>query len=655
MPPLKGITVVTLEHAIAAPFCTRQLADLGARVIKVERPGVGDFARGYDERVNGLASHFVWTNRSKESLTLDVKHAQAPRDPRALLARADVLVQNLAPGAAARLGLSFDTLHAKWPRLIVCDISGYGDDPERPGPYRDKKAYDLLIQSEAGFLSVTGTPEQPAKAGCSIADIAAGMYAYSGILAALIERGRSGKGVRLDVSMLESMVEWMSFPLYYAYDGAPPPPRAGAAHATIFPYGPFPAGDGKTVMLGLQNEREWQAFCAKVLQRPELAGDPRFDSNARRVQARDALAAIIDEVFSSLSGEQVVQRLDAGADRQRARQRHARGVGASAAGGARPLDRGGLAGRARFPRSCRRRCPRRSRPAWMPCRRSARTAMRCSPSSGSTMPRSRAGTATAWCDGRRSTDGTRFPRRRTRTFRRHLALRRDPGRGDRAHAGPAARLDRLGTGRQGRASGRSDRALHAGARARRRPERGADPPPRLEPAGGCGHQRGRVARGRAGRRAQRLGVPSGGGGVSAGAGGGAGDAAFGPRAAHRRGGRLRGRHPRRRVSRPLALQGVPHHRHRRHAGGRRRGGPVAAADARADDACVRLGGHAVGGAVGVPARGGRFQAAAHRARRRGRPQRPPTSRPMASPARAASSRARAAWLPACRAMPIRRD
>jgi len=310
MRPLQGITVVTLEHAIAAPLCTRHLADLGARVIKVERPGVGDFARGYDERVKGLASHFVWTNRSKESLTLDVKHADAPRILDALVARADVLVQNLAPGAAARLGLAFDALHARWPRLIVCDISGYGDDPERPGPYRDKKAYDLLIQSEAGFLSVTGTPEQPAKAGCSIADIAAGMYAYSAILAALLERGRSGRGVRLDVSMLESMAEWMSFPLYYAYAGAPPPPRAGAAHATIFPYGPFPAGDGHAVMLGLQNDREWQVFCAKVLQQPALASDPRFDTNARRVAARDALAALIDEVFSRLSSEQVVQRLE---------------------------------------------------------------------------------------------------------------------------------------------------------------------------------------------------------------------------------------------------------------------------------------------------------------------------------------------------------
>jgi len=310
MRPLEGITVVTLEHAIAAPLATRHLADLGARVIKVERPGAGDFARGYDERVKGLASHFVWTNRSKESFTLDLKHEQAPRVLQALLARADVLVQNLAPGAAARLGLSFGALHAKLPQLIVCDISGYGDDPQRPGPYRDKKAYDLLIQSEAGFLSVTGSPEQPAKAGCSIADIAAGMYAYSAILAALIERGKTGQGVRLDVSMLESMAEWMSFPLYYAYGGAEPPPRAGAAHATIYPYGPFRAGDGQWVMLGLQNEREWQGFCAKVLCQSDLARDERFSSNAKRVAARDALAAIIDAVFSTLTSEQLIERLE---------------------------------------------------------------------------------------------------------------------------------------------------------------------------------------------------------------------------------------------------------------------------------------------------------------------------------------------------------
>ena len=236
--PLDGVTVVSLEHAIAAPFCTRQLADLGARVIKIERPAVGDFARAYDSRVKGLASHFVWTNRSKESLTLDLKHADAGEIVGRLLAKADVLVQNLAPGAAARMGLSFEALHETHPRLVVCDISGYGDDPERPGPYRDKKAYDLLIQSESGFLSITGTPDEPAKAGCSIADIAAGMYAYSSILAALIARGRTGRGRRIDVSMLESMVEWMGYPLYYAFDGAAPPPRAGAAHATIYPYGP---------------------------------------------------------------------------------------------------------------------------------------------------------------------------------------------------------------------------------------------------------------------------------------------------------------------------------------------------------------------------------------------------------------------------------
>ena len=309
--PLDGITVVTLEHAIAAPFCTRQLADLGARVIKVERPGSGDFARAYDERVQGLSSHFVWTNRSKESLTLDVKHPQAQQVLAKLLEHADVLVQNLAPGAAARLGLSHDALHERHPKLIVCDISGYGDDRQHPGPYRDKKAYDLLIQSESGFLSITGSAEEPAKAGCSIADIAAGMYAYSSILAALIQRGRTGKGCRIDVSMLESMVEWMGYPLYYAFDGATPPPRAGAAHATIYPYGPFPAGDGKTVMLGLQNEREWVAFCRQVLHRPGLATDERFASNSRRTAERHALRLIIVEAFASLTAEQVIARLDA--------------------------------------------------------------------------------------------------------------------------------------------------------------------------------------------------------------------------------------------------------------------------------------------------------------------------------------------------------
>jgi itaconate CoA-transferase len=310
MRPLEGITVVTLEHAIAAPFCTRQLADLGARVIKVERPGVGDFARAYDTRVHGQASHFVWTNRSKESLTLDLKHPQAAEVLARLLKTADVLVQNLAPGAAARLGLSFEALCEPHPALIVCDISGYGDDPARPGPYRDKKAYDLLIQSEAGFLSITGTPDEPSKAGCSIADIAAGMYAYSNILAALIQRGKTGRGCRIDVSMLESMTEWMSYPLYYAFEGAEPPPRAGASHATIYPYGPFMAGDGRTVMLGLQNEREWQLFCAKVLLQPELASDERFNSNAHRVAAKPALHQIITGHFAGLTLEAVIARLE---------------------------------------------------------------------------------------------------------------------------------------------------------------------------------------------------------------------------------------------------------------------------------------------------------------------------------------------------------
>ena len=304
--PLDGITVVSLEHAIAAPFCTRQLADLGARVIKVERPGSGDFARAYDQRVDGLSSHFVWTNRSKESLTLDLKHPGALAALRDLLARADVLVQNLAPGATARMGLDWGTLKGQHPQLIVCDISGYGSD----GPYRDKKAYDLLIQSEAGFLSVTGGADAPAKAGNSVADIAAGMYAYSSILAALLQRGKTGQGGHIDVSMLESLGEWMGYPMYYAYGGAPPPPRAGAAHASIYPYGPFAAGDGGTVMLGLQNEREWKLFCDVVLQDPALATDPRFDANARRNQHREALQTLILGVFAQLTTAQVLQRLD---------------------------------------------------------------------------------------------------------------------------------------------------------------------------------------------------------------------------------------------------------------------------------------------------------------------------------------------------------
>jgi itaconate CoA-transferase len=308
MQPLAGLTVVTLEHAIAGPFATRQLADLGARVIKVERPGSGDFARGYDARVRGLASHFVWTNRSKESVTLDVKHPDAAKAlERLVLDKADVVVQNLAPGAAARLGLGFDRLSAMKPEIIVCDISGYGAD----GPYRDKKAYDLLIQSEAGFLSVTGTPEEPSKAGPSIADIAAGMYAYTNILAALLQRAQTGEGRHIDVSMLESLAEWTSYPLYYAFDGAPPPPRTGAAHATIYPYGPFPTGDGGTVMMGLQNEREWVSFCQIVLRRPELATDPRFAGNARRVAERDALRQLIVDAFAASTAPQVLERLEA--------------------------------------------------------------------------------------------------------------------------------------------------------------------------------------------------------------------------------------------------------------------------------------------------------------------------------------------------------
>ncbi len=305
--PLEGITVVSLEQAVAAPFATRQLADLGARVIKIERPQVGDFARAYDQSVKGQSAYFVWLNRSKESLTLDVKHAEAQTILSRLIEDADVFIQNLAPGAAARLGLAADTLLARHPRLIVCDISGYGDY----GPYAEKKAYDLLVQSEAGVLSLTGTEETPSKVGISITDIGTGLHAYSAILAALYQRERSGKGTRIEVTMFDAMAEWMSHPLYYTHFGGKAPRRSGPDHATIVPYGRFRAGDGKAVMFGIQNEREWASFCAKVLQKPELATDPRYDSNTKRTAARTEVVGLIEGVFSALTAEQVVERLDA--------------------------------------------------------------------------------------------------------------------------------------------------------------------------------------------------------------------------------------------------------------------------------------------------------------------------------------------------------
>src|SRR5687767_10979583 len=295
MRPLEGVTVVALEQAVAAPLATRHLADLGARVIKIERPGVGDFARSYDTTVRGMSSHFVWLNRSKESLTLNLKDTDAEQILSRLLSRADVFVQNLAPGAAARLSLGSDRLRQSYPALVVCNISGYGDS----GPYRDKKAYDLLIQSEAGVLSVTGTEQEPCKVGISIADIAAGMYAYSGILTALLCRHRTGQGTAVDVSMLEALGEWMSYPAYYTYGGQAPP-RSGARHAVIAPYGPFQSRDGKSVYLGIQNEREWERFCRLVLQRPELAVDARFATNINRVAHRRELHDVIDDVFTRL-------------------------------------------------------------------------------------------------------------------------------------------------------------------------------------------------------------------------------------------------------------------------------------------------------------------------------------------------------------------
>src|SRR5918992_3744566 len=304
--PLEGIAVVSLEQAVAAPFATRQLADLGARVIKVERPGVGDFARGYDETVKGMASHFVWLNRSKESLALDLKRNWAKEALRKLVAGADVFVQNLTPGGAARLGFGAEDLRERHPRLVYCGVSGYGGT----GPYRDKKAYDLLVQCEAGLVSITGTPETPYKVGISAADIAAGMYAYSGILSALYRHEKTGEGATLEVSMLEALGEWMGFPAYFAGYGGEEPRRSGAAHAAIAPYGPFGCGDGEVVFLGIQNEREWKKFCEEVLGREGMAGDHRFDKNSRRVENRDDLHAEIESVFSGLSSEEVIERLE---------------------------------------------------------------------------------------------------------------------------------------------------------------------------------------------------------------------------------------------------------------------------------------------------------------------------------------------------------
>lgn len=305
-PPLEGINVLSFEHAIAAPLCTRQLAELGARVIKIERRGVGDFSRHYDDRVKGQSSHFIWTNRSKQSLTLDIKHELSREILKRLVGISDVIVQNLAPNAMERLGLSYATLKRQHEKLIVCNISGYGAN----GPYKNKKAYDLLVQAEAGFLSVTGTEEQMVKAGISVADTAAGMQAFAAILAAIIQRGKTGKGSCIEISMLEAMVEWMGFPLFYAYDGAPPPTRSGADHASIYPYGVFKTSDDKVILVGLQHEREWEVFCRFVLEQPNLIDDDRFATNANRSENREELKDIIQSLFSLLSAEQIATKLD---------------------------------------------------------------------------------------------------------------------------------------------------------------------------------------------------------------------------------------------------------------------------------------------------------------------------------------------------------
>jgi len=305
--PLAGITVVSLEQAIAAPTATRHLADWGARVIKIERPDTGDFCRGYDQAMHGVSSQFVWTNRSKESFAIDIKSPLGQRAMNALLPKADVFLQNLAPGAAAKLGLDAATLVAKFPRLIACDISGYGPT----GPYASKKAYDLLVQCETGFLSINGTEDAPSKCGLSIVDIATGMYALQGILMALYDRERSGRGTAFEVSLFDAMSEWMSYPAYYTRDGGKPLARTGARHATIAPYGPFAAGDGKTVFFGIQNEREWANFCNSVLEDPALATDARLISNPARMAHRDALQAIIEARFAAWTSGEVLDRLEA--------------------------------------------------------------------------------------------------------------------------------------------------------------------------------------------------------------------------------------------------------------------------------------------------------------------------------------------------------
>jgi len=303
--PLAGLTVVGLEQAVAAPFATRQLADLGARVIKIERPGGGDFARGYDTAVHGVSSYFAWLNRGKESIEVDVKSGRGQEVLAALVARADVFVQNLAPGAADRLGCGAAELTGRHPRLICCSISGYG----ATGPYAGKKAYDLLIQCEAGLLSVTGTPEQPAKAGISVADIAAGMYAFSGVLSALYERERTGHGSRFDVAMLDALGEWMGAPYYFHVQGGNPVRRSGARHVSISPYGPYAAADGQ-VFIGLQNDREWAVLCEQVLRAPELIADVRFRTNPDRLANDAELTAIIERALARLTAAQVAALLD---------------------------------------------------------------------------------------------------------------------------------------------------------------------------------------------------------------------------------------------------------------------------------------------------------------------------------------------------------
>ncbi|MFE2407372.1 CaiB/BaiF CoA transferase family protein [Kitasatospora sp. NPDC059408] len=304
--PLAGVTVIALEQAVAAPLASRHLADLGARVVKIERPDGGDFARGYDHSVNGLASHFVWLNRGKESVALDVKAPEGRAVLADLVAGADVFLQNLAPGAAARLGFGSAELRARHPRLVTVDLSGYGSG----GPYQDKRAYDMLIQCESGLASVTGPPDRPSKTGVPSSDIAAGMYALTATLGALVGRAATGQGAAIEVSMFEATAEWLGHQLHYTQGAGRSPGRAGLSHPAIAPYDAYPTADGREVMIGIQNDREWARFATGFLDRPDLADDPEWATNVARVRRRRLVDALVGGRTATMTADEAIKLLD---------------------------------------------------------------------------------------------------------------------------------------------------------------------------------------------------------------------------------------------------------------------------------------------------------------------------------------------------------